>query len=91
MMDNGPERISKVMDACAYRKSLNRKLRDGCLNEHRVLTVDEARAVIEDWRQDYNEFPPHSPLSDLRPEQFRDRSAVLWAPPAPAGPSDDEP
>ena len=35
---------------------------------------------------DYNQVRPHSSLGDLTPEEFRDRSAVLWAPPAPAGP-----
>jgi putative transposase len=105
VMDNGPELISKVMDAWAYRsgvelrfiqpgkpvqnayvESFNGKFRDECLNEHWFFSVAEAREVIEDWRQDYNEFRPHSSLGDLTPEQFRDRSAVLWAPPAPGGP-----
>lgn len=70
----------------AYVESFNGKFRDECLSEHWFLSLDEAREVIEEWRQDYNQFRPHSSLDDLTPEQFRDRSAVLWAPPAPAGP-----
>jgi transposase InsO family protein len=50
------------------------------IGEQWFLTLDEARAVIEDWRQDYNEFRPHSSLGDLT-EQFRDRSAG-WTPEA---------
>jgi len=69
----------------AYVESFNGKFRDECLNEHWFLSLNEARTVIEDWRQDYNQFRPHSSLDDLTPEQYRNRSAVLWAPPAPAG------
>jgi putative transposase len=75
----------------AYVESFNGKFRDECLNEHWFLTLDEAREVIEEWRQDYNQFRPHSSLDDLTPEQFRDRSAVLWALPAPAGPRTTKP
>lgn len=75
----------------AYVESFNGKFRDECLNEHWFLTLDEAREVIEAWREDYNQFRPHSSLDDLTPEQFRDRSAVLWAPPAPVGPQSIDP
>ena len=51
----------------AFVESFNGKFRDECLNEHWFLTLDEAREVIEDWRQDYNQFRPHSSLDDLTP------------------------
>lgn len=70
----------------AYVESFNGKFRDECLNEHWFLSLDEARAVIEGWRIDYNEFRPHSSLGELTPEQFRECSAVLRAPSAPSGP-----
>ena len=38
--------------------------------------LDEAGQVIAEWRQDYNEFQPHSSLDDLTPEQFRDRTTM---------------
>ena len=110
VVDNGPERTSKALDAWAYRnqvelrfiqpgkpvqnayvESFNGRFRDECLNEHWFLTLEEARAVIEEWRLDYNQFRPHSSLGELTPEQFRDRSAVFWAPPAPARPRCDNP
>jgi putative transposase len=75
----------------AYVESFNGKFRDECLSEHWFLSLHEARQVIEEWREDYNQFRPHSSLDDLTPEQFRDRSAVLWAPPAPAGPQCKDP
>lgn len=75
----------------AYVESFNGKFRDECLNEHWFLGLDEAREVIEEWRQDYNEFRPHSSLDNLTPEQFRERTAVFWAPPAPRGQWCDSP
>jgi putative transposase len=75
----------------AYVESFNGKFRDECLNEHWFASLDEAREVIEEWRQDYNVVRPHSSLDDLTPEQFRDRTTLLWAPPAPAGARCDAP
>jgi putative transposase len=70
----------------AYVESFNGKFRDECLNEHWFASLAEARAVIEEWRVDYNEYRPHSSLGELTPEQLRERTAVLWAPSAPDGP-----
>jgi putative transposase len=70
----------------AYVESFNGRFRDECLNEHWFASLDEARVVIEEWRIDYNQYRPHSSLGELTPEQYRERTAVLWAPPAPAGP-----
>jgi putative transposase len=70
----------------AFVESFNGKFRDECLNEHWFGSLDEARTVIEEWRIDYNQFRPHSSLGDLTPEEFHELTAVLWAPPAPAGP-----
>jgi transposase InsO family protein len=46
----------------AYVESFNGKFRDECLNEHWFDQLDHARAVVEGWRQDYNECRPHSAL-----------------------------
>jgi putative transposase len=46
------------------------------LNEHWFASLTEARAVIEEWRIDYNEYRPHSSLGELTPEQYRERTAV---------------
>jgi transposase InsO family protein len=43
---------------------------DECLNEHWFSTLDEARAVIEAWRQDYNRVRPHSSLGYLTPMEY---------------------
>ena len=41
----------------AYVESFNGKSRDECLSEYWFLSLDEARELIEDWRQEYNQFP----------------------------------
>jgi len=54
----------------AYVESFNGKIRDECLNEHWFTTLEEARCLIEAWRQDYNTVRPHSSLGDLTPAEF---------------------
>lgn len=49
----------------AFIESFNSKLRDECLNEHFFFGPAEARYLIEAWRQDYNQFRPHSSLGAL--------------------------
>jgi putative transposase len=44
--------------------SFNGKLRDECLNETLFRSIPHARAVLADWRSDYNEVRPHSALVD---------------------------
>lgn len=43
-------------------ESFNGTLRRGCLNRYEFHTLAEARMFIEEWRQIYNEFQPHSRL-----------------------------
>lgn len=43
-------------------KNFNRLLRQQCLNEHWFVSLVEARAKIEVWRQDYNKNRPLSTL-----------------------------
>ena len=54
-----------------YIESFNGKLRDECLNGHWFNNLQEARRIIEEWRQDYNLVRPHSSLGYLAPETFR--------------------
>lgn len=54
----------------AYIESFNGKLRDECLNEHWFGSLQHARAIVEEWRQDYNGVRPHSALGNLTPDQF---------------------
>jgi putative transposase len=53
-----------------YIESFNGKFRDGCLNEHWFRSLAEARTVIAAWRQDYNQYWPHSALAYRTPAEF---------------------
>jgi putative transposase len=54
----------------AFIESFNSRLRDECLNEHAFLSLAEARAIINAWRDDYNCLRPHSSLGALTPMEF---------------------
>jgi len=54
----------------AFVESFNGKFRDECLNEHEFITLEEARDIIEAWRQDYNSARPHTSLGNKTPEEF---------------------
>jgi putative transposase len=54
----------------AVIESLNGRLRDECLNQHWFLSLDEARAVTEAWREDYNRVRPHGALGNRTPSEF---------------------
>ena len=53
-----------------YVESFNGRLRDECLNVNQFVTLDDARAKIEAWRDDYNRHRPHSSLRNLTPHEF---------------------
>lgn len=51
-------------------ESFNGRLRDECLNVNEFHSIEHARAVIESWRQDYNEHRPHGALGRLTPSEY---------------------
>lgn len=57
----------------AFAESFNGSFRDECLNVNWFLSFDDACVKIEAWRNDYNEFRPHSSLSNLTPAEFARR------------------
>ena len=65
----------------AYVESFNGRLRDECLNEHWFINLDNARQLIETWRQEYNQRHPKRDLDGLTPSQYaqqlRKESATL--------------
>jgi len=52
-------------------ESFNGKLRDECLSMEWFRNRREAKVLIEDWRQHYNEVRPHSSLDYLTPNEFK--------------------
>ena len=53
-----------------FVESFNGSFRDECLNVNWFMSLDDAKNKIENWRQDYNYFRPHSSLSDTPPALF---------------------
>jgi putative transposase len=52
-------------------ESFNGRLREECLSMEWFRTRREAAAIIETWRQHYNDVRPHSSLGYLTPTEFR--------------------
>ena len=53
-----------------YIESFFDKLRDECLNREVFRNGREAQAIVENWRQEYNNYRPHSSLDYLTPAEF---------------------
>jgi putative transposase len=56
-----------------YIESFNDKLRDECLNREIFRNGKEAQAIVEAFRQEYNNYRPHSSLGYLTPAEFARR------------------
>ena len=52
-----------------YIESFNGKLRDECLNENVFVNLQEAKRLVETWREEYNEHRPHSSLNGRTPNE----------------------
>lgn len=59
----------------AFVESFNGKFRESCLNLHWFRSLDEARRLIGEWRQDYNAVRPHSSLGYQPPCVFARQAA----------------
>jgi putative transposase len=53
-----------------FVESFNGRLRDELLNIEAFGSITEARVVIEDWRQEYNTYRPHSALGGRCPSEY---------------------
>ena len=53
-----------------YIESFNGRFRDECLNENEFKSLAHARGIIEDWRNDYNQFDPHKSLGNRTRQEF---------------------
>ena len=54
----------------AHIESFNGSFRDECLNVHWFMSIEDARDKIDRWREDYNEYRPHSGLTYQTPAEF---------------------
>ena len=69
-------RPGRPTDNC-FIETFNGSLRDECLNVHWFTSLDEARAIVEAWRIDYNESRPHMALNGVPPGEFARRHKDL--------------
>jgi putative transposase len=60
----------------AFVESFNGRFRDECLNETLFSTLNEARAKIRSWKEDYNTHRPHSALGNITPKEFAEKLAL---------------
>lgn len=53
-----------------HNESFNGVFRDGCLNKWSFYSISEARRVIEQWLQEYNEVRPHGAINMMTPRAY---------------------
>jgi len=51
-------------------ESFNGRLRDELLDRELLLSLSEARVVLDQWRMDYNHRRPHGGLKWMTPAAF---------------------
>jgi putative transposase len=56
-----------------FVESFNGRLRDELLNIEEFGSIAEAKVIIEDWREEYNTYRPHSALGGLTPAEYAAR------------------
>jgi len=54
----------------AFIESFNGRLRDECLNANVFPTLEAASSLLEAWRQDYNNFRPHTSTDGMPPAEY---------------------
>ena len=60
----------------AFIESFNARLRDELLNETLFTSLAQVCAVLNAWKDDYNNARPHSALGNLTPTEFAARNAL---------------
>ncbi len=58
-----------------FIESFNGRLRDECLNIEDFANLTEAKIVIQDWKNEYNNYRPHRALDGKPPAAY----AAQWA------------
>jgi len=60
----------------AFCESFNGTFRSECLDTNWFCSLEDARRIIDAWRQEYNVSRPHRALADRTPAEFASQIAV---------------
>ncbi|MEM9478100.1 MAG: IS3 family transposase [Verrucomicrobiota bacterium] len=80
----------KPVQKC-FVESFNGTCRDECLNEHWFLSLEDAREIIDLWREDYNRIRSHSSLGRISPREYAAQFAQNPLRATPCAPSERNP
>lgn len=69
----------KPVENC-FIESFNGRFRDECLNENWFISLEKAKEIINNWREDYNTARPHSSLNNLTPSEFVEQHRLKHKP-----------
>lgn len=58
-----------------FIESFNGSLRDECLNVNWFLSLEDAQSKLDEFREEFNTFRPHSSLNDLTPLEFKNKTS----------------
>jgi len=64
----------------AYIESFIGKFRKECVDRYLFYTMEDAKRIIEDWRNEYNQYRPHSALGYVPPSAFAAQHSQLSLP-----------
>src|SRR5215470_608689 len=62
----------------AFIEAFNARLRDECLNETIFTSLAQVRAILADWKDDYNFNRPHSAVRNLPPAFYAKGLPITW-------------
>ena len=57
-------------------EGFNSRFRQECLNEYWFLSVADAQARADTWREDYNSQRPHGSLENMTPNEYAEQAAA---------------
>lgn len=66
----------------AHIESFNSLLRDGCLNQHWFVSMNDSRELISSWKYEYNWIRCHRSLGRIPPGVYAQREREKEEPPS---------
>jgi len=66
----------------AHIESFNSLLRDGCLNQHWFVSLNDSRELINSWKYEYNWIRCHRSIGRVPPGIFAQRESDAATPPS---------